>query len=243
MQAPLVVFVPGFMQRGDPWGPVAERVRERYPTLCVDFATHTLEGRLEELRFAAPPGAVLVGYSMGGRLALQFALREPGRLVALVTLGAAAGIEDPAARAARRAADEELAAWIEAQPIEAVVERWERHPVFAGQAPELVAAQRPGRLAHSPHDLVSLLRTAGQGATEPFWDRIPTLTAPLLALAGARDEPYAAAARRLAELAPHGRAELVPDAGHAAHLERPDAVAELVVEAVSAARGSCSGPG
>ena len=93
MQAPLVVFVPGFMQRGDPWGPVAERVRERYPTLCVDFATHTLEGRLEELRFAAPPGAVLVGYSMGGRLALQFALREPGRLVALVTLGAAAGIE------------------------------------------------------------------------------------------------------------------------------------------------------
>ena len=243
MQAPLVVFVPGFMQRGEAWAPVADRVRERYPTLCVDFATHTLEGRLEELRFAAPPRAVLVGYSMGGRLALRFALDEPGRLAALVTVGAGAGIEDPVERESRRAADAELAGWIERQPIEAVVERWEHQPVFAGQPPELVAAQRRGRLAHRPADLASLLRSAGQGAFEPFWDRLGTLTAPLLAVAGERDAPYAAAARRLAQLAPRARFELVPGAGHAAHLERPEAVAELVFGAVSAARGSCSAPG
>ncbi|HEX8742895.1 MAG TPA: alpha/beta fold hydrolase [Thermoleophilaceae bacterium] len=229
MQAPLVVFVPGFMQRGEAWSPVARRVAERYPTLCLDFAASTLDGRLDELRAAAPRGAAVVGYSMGGRLALLAAVREPDRFRALVTVGAAAGIEDPAARAERRAADEELAGRIEAEPIERTVERWEREPVFAGQPPELVEAQRAGRLAHRPADLAALLRSAGQGAMEPFWDRIPLLAMPLLAIAGERDERYAAAARRLAELAPAGRAAIVAGAGHAAHLERPGAVAELIL--------------
>jgi 2-succinyl-6-hydroxy-2,4-cyclohexadiene-1-carboxylate synthase len=233
VQAPLVVFVPGFMQRGEAWAPVAGIVSESYTTLCVDFAANTLAGRLDELRAAAPPGAVAVGYSMGGRLALQLAAREPERFGALVTVGAAAGIEDPGERRARREADEALATWIEGQPIEAVVERWESQPVFAGQSPELVEAQRAGRRSHRPGELAELLRSAGQGAAEPVWERIGSLPMPLLAIAGERDERYAAAARRLAELAPRGRCELVPGAGHAAHLERPDAVAELILGALA----------
>lgn len=221
------------MQRGEAWAPVAGRVGERYPTLCLDFATHTLEGRLGELRVAAPRGAAVVGYSMGGRLALQLAAREPDRFGALVTVGAAAGIEDPDERRARREADERLAAWIEEQPIEAVVERWEAQPVFAGQPPELVEAQRAGRRSQRPAELAALLRSAGQGAVEPVWERVASLPMPLVAIAGERDERYAAAARRLAGLAPHGRCELVPSAGHAAHLERPDAVAELVLGALA----------
>jgi 2-succinyl-6-hydroxy-2,4-cyclohexadiene-1-carboxylate synthase len=225
-----VVFVPGFMQRGEAWAPVAGRVAERYPTLCLDFATHTLDERLAELRAAAPRGATVVGYSMGGRLALQLAAREPGRIGALVTVGSSAGIADPAERARRRAADEELADWIESASIEEVVARWETQPVFAGQPPELVAAQRPGRLAHRPHELAALLRSAGQGAVEPVWDELPKLDAPLLAIAGERDERYVTAAARLAELAPRARALTIPGAGHAAHLERPAAVAAAIEE-------------
>jgi 2-succinyl-6-hydroxy-2,4-cyclohexadiene-1-carboxylate synthase len=226
------VFVPGFMQRGEAWAPVAGRVAERYPTLCLDFATHTLGGRLDELRDAAPPGSAVVGYSMGGRLALQLAVREPERFAALVLVGSSAGIEDADERTARLADDLELATWIESAPIEQVVERWEAQPVFAGQPPELVAAQRAGRLSHSPRDLATLLRSAGQGASEPVWDRVAALPMPLVAIAGERDARYAAAARRLAELAPHGRAAAVFDAGHAAHLERPDDVALVVLEAL-----------
>jgi 2-succinyl-6-hydroxy-2,4-cyclohexadiene-1-carboxylate synthase len=225
VQAPPVVFVPGFMQPGEAWAPVAGRVGERYPTLCLEFATHTLRGRLEELRDAAQPGAVVVGYSMGGRLALHMALREPERLGALVTVGASAGIEDDSARAARRAEDERLAARIESRPITATVEEWERLSVFADQPPDLVDAQRAGRLAQDPASLASLLRSAGQGALDPVWDRIPSLPMPMLALAGERDERYVAAAHRLAALAPHGRAATIVGAGHAAHLEQPEAVA------------------
>jgi len=234
VQAPLVVFVPGFMQRGEAWAPVARRVGERYPTLCLDFMTHTFEERIEELREAAPGGSILVGYSMGGRLALQLAVREPERFSGIVTVGATAGIEDVGERRARLEADSELAGWIEEHSIEEVVERWERQPVFADQPAALVEAQRPGRLSHSPADLARLLRSAGQGALEPVWDQIPSLPMPLLAIAGERDARYMAAAERLASLAPRGRAASVPEAGHAAHLEQPRAVADMAKSKASA---------
>jgi 2-succinyl-6-hydroxy-2,4-cyclohexadiene-1-carboxylate synthase len=225
-----VVFVPGFMQRAAAWSPVAEVVRERYRSSCLDPDTWTFEERLAEIAAAAPPGSVLVGYSLGGRLVLHAALREPERYSALVIVGASAGIEHASERAERRAADEALAAWIEQRPIEEVVDRWEAQHVFSTQARELVAAQRPGRLSHHPRLLARLLRSAGQGTLEPVWDRLAELAPPLLAIAGERDERYAAAARRLARDAPHGEARLVPGAGHAPQLERPREVARLVVQ-------------
>lgn len=227
------MFVPGFMQRGEAWAPVARRVAERYPTMCLDFESHTLEERLAELRAVAPRGAVVVGYSMGGRLALQAAVREPERYGALVLVGATAGIEGEQERGARFQADLRLASRLESQSIEHTVAEWEQQPVFEGQPPELVAAQRPGRLSHRPADLASLLRTAGQGAVEPVWDRIPSLPMPVLAIAGERDTRYMDLAARIAELAPWGRAAIVPGGGHAAHLERPARVAALILELVN----------
>jgi 2-succinyl-6-hydroxy-2,4-cyclohexadiene-1-carboxylate synthase len=230
MSGPAVIFVPGFMQRGEAWAPVADLVDERYPSAWVDFRTHSFEGRLGELREAAAAGSVAVGYSMGGRLALHLAAREPKRFAALATVGASPGIDDPRERERRRLADEELAAWMESATIEEVVARWERLPVFDGQPEELVAAQRPGRLSHDPRLLARLLRTAGQGVLPGIWEELRRVDAPVLALAGERDERYLEAARRIALLAPRGDARPVMGAGHAAHLERPEAVAELLLE-------------
>jgi 2-succinyl-6-hydroxy-2,4-cyclohexadiene-1-carboxylate synthase len=216
---PSVVFVPGFMQRGDAWSPVAEIVRESYPSACLDSAAQT-----------PAAGSVPVGYSMGGRLVLHSVVREPERFAALVLVGVSAGIEDERERRGRRDRDEELADWISERPIEEVVERWETTPALGGQAPELVAAQRPGRLAHDPGELAALLRRAGQGALPPLWDLLPALRLPVLAVAGVRDERYARAAERMAALLPRGRARLVDGAGHAAHLERPEAFAGLLLD-------------
>jgi len=231
--APEVVLVPGFMQGPASWSPVIERIHRRYRALALDHRAHDREGRLAEIERAAPPGAAVVGYSLGGRLALHAALRaagRPGRFAALVTLGTSAGLEYEVERERRRAADRELADWIERAPIEVVVERWERTPALGGQPPELVTAQRADRLSHAPGDLARLLRSAGQGAMAPVWDRIPRLELPLLALAGERDQRYVAAAERIAALAPRARALSIPGAGHAAHLEQPDAFARALHE-------------
>jgi 2-succinyl-6-hydroxy-2,4-cyclohexadiene-1-carboxylate synthase len=211
MESPTLAFVPGFMQRGDAWAAVADRLGESYPSVLLDRADERPE-----------PGVVPVGYSMGGRIVLHAALAEPGRWPALVLVGVSAGIEDPASR---RAADEELADWIEAHSIEEVVARWETQPVFATQPHELVAAQRPGRLSHTPGDLARLLRTAGQGAMPAVWDRLRGLDAPVLCIAGALDEKYVAAGRRMASSLPRGALRTIPGAGHAPQLESPDDVA------------------
>ncbi|HEX4720524.1 MAG TPA: alpha/beta fold hydrolase [Thermoleophilaceae bacterium] len=225
---PEVVFLPGFMQHADTWAPIAAAVGERYPVRLVDFSTWTFEERLEEIRSAAGADSVVVGYSMGGRLALHSALGSS--FGGLIVLGASAGIEDPDERRRRRAADSELADWIERHPIDELVARWERNPVFASQPEELVETQRAGRLDHDPAELARLLRSAGQGALDPVWDRLGSLQMPLLALAGENDRTYWAAAERMASLAPHGRATAIGGAGHAAHLEAPDAVRDAILE-------------
>ena len=224
----MVLFIPGFMQRGDAWRPVAELLPERYPSALLDHGEHSLEGRLAEIAAAAEDGAVLAGYSLGGRLALRAVLRDPGRYAGLVTVGATAGLDDPSLRSARAEADDRLAAWMEAAPIEDVVSIWERQPLFADQSEALIEEQRPGRMSHDPAELAMVLRTAGQGVLEPVWHELLTLDLPVLAIAGARDEGYVMAAERIADLAPHGRAAIVEDAGHAPQLQRPERVAELI---------------
>jgi 2-succinyl-6-hydroxy-2,4-cyclohexadiene-1-carboxylate synthase len=224
----VVVFVPGFMQRGDAWADVASIVGERYPAVCLDFETHTLEQRIREIDAAVAAADVLVGYSLGGRLALHAVVRGL-RPRALVLVSCSAGIEDPTDRARRREADDALAAVIERATIEQVVERWERQPVFSTQPPDLVARQRPGRLAHEPAQLASLLRSAGQGAMEPIWDELPKLAFPVLTIAGELDARYRDAALRMAALIPGGRAKLIAGAGHAPQLERPLQTAEAIL--------------
>jgi 2-succinyl-6-hydroxy-2,4-cyclohexadiene-1-carboxylate synthase len=231
----MVLFIPGFMQRGDAWRPVAELLPERYPSTLLDHAKHSFEGRMREIlarAHAAGPSArpVLAGYSLGGRLALRAALRSPDSFAGVVTVGATAGIEEGPMRVQRAEADEKLASWIEAMPIEDTVSLWERQPLFADQSDQLVDAQREGRLSHDPRSLALLLRTAGQGALDPVWHDLRTLELPLLAIAGSRDEGYTAAAKRIAQVAPNARAAIVEEAGHAAHLQQPQAVADLIAE-------------
>jgi 2-succinyl-6-hydroxy-2,4-cyclohexadiene-1-carboxylate synthase len=222
----MVLFIPGFMQRGDAWRPVAELLPERYPSRLLDHAEHSFEGRLGEI--LASSASVLVGYSLGGRLALRAALRSPDSFSAVVLVGSTAGIEEGPLRVQRAEADEKLASWMEAMPIEDIVSLWERQPLFADQSDSLVEEQRPGRLSHDPRELALLLRTAGQGVLEPIWHDLRALELPLLAIAGARDDGYAAAAKRIASLAPNARAAVVENAGHAPQLQRPDEVASLI---------------
>lgn len=231
-----MLFIPGFMQRGDAWRPVAELLPERYPSRLLDHAQHSFEGRMREIAEAAAgsaaggSGHVLAGYSLGGRLALRAALRSPESFTAIVLVGATAGLEEGPMRVARAEADEKLASWIEAMPIEDIVSLWERQPLFADQSDSLVEAQRPGRLSHDPRSLALLLRTAGQGVLDPVWNELHTLDLPILAIAGARDDGYSSAAKRIASVAPNARAAIVEEAGHAAHLQQPAEVARLITD-------------
>lgn len=173
----------------------------------------------------APKRFTLVGYSLGARIALRIALDSPQRVERLVLVSGTAGIEDPAEREKRRAADARLAGEIEDISIEEFAERWMALPLFAGTPPEAAERWREDILRNEPAGLAAALRGMGQGAMEPLWDRLGELTMPVTVMAGERDPKYCAIARRLGE-AVGGEAEviLVPGAGHGLPREAPEAI-------------------
>ena len=177
----------------------------------------------------------LVGYSLGGRLALHLAARHPDRVETLAVIGAHAGFEGEA-RARRQAEDEALAARIEAEGVDWFAAYWAALPIFAGLArrgPDFLATIDARRRRNRAEGLAAALRGMGGAAAEPFWDRLPAIEAPTLVIVGAADEPYLARGRRLVSLVPNARLEIVPEAGHAAHLEQPEAVAALLAAQLS----------
>jgi 2-succinyl-6-hydroxy-2,4-cyclohexadiene-1-carboxylate synthase len=172
----------------------------------------------------------LVGYSMGGRLALHVAARRPARVLSVLTIGAHAGLEEDA-RQGRIRGDDALASRIEKDGIEAFVNYWGSLPMFAGlerRGPNYVAEVRAERLRNHVAGLACSLRGMGAGTMQPLWDDLARVDFPCTFVAGQLDHGYVASARRLATTVPNGRFEIVPRAGHAVHQERPDAFARVL---------------
>jgi len=185
------------------------------------------EDALEQLGGALSRPATVFGYSMGARLALGLALRRPEVVARLVLESGTAGIADEAERSRRKAEDDALADFIERSGMERFVDRWEQHPTLASLRP-FAAQLRPERLAHRPSGLASALRHLGAGAQPSYWGALAGLRVPVRLIAGARDEKFAGIARRMSDLLPRAELLLIPDCGHAPHLERPQAFVEAL---------------
>ena len=127
-------------------------------------------------RLALPP-VVVLGYSMGGRVAMRLALhlaeRAPARLSGLVLESASPGIADAGERSARVVSDHALADRIEADGIEAFVREWESLPMWASQSglsEEARSRLRAQRLGQSTVGLANSLRGMGAGVEKPVLD-------------------------------------------------------------------------
>ncbi len=176
-----------------------------------------------------PSGPVtLAGYSMGGRIALQLALAEPGRIERLVLISATAGIEDEGERSARQADDEQLAAHVEGWPIEEFADAWMAHEIFVGTPAEAQRLWREDLLRNDPHTVAAQLRAFGAGAMEPMWSQLGTLTMPVDVVVGERDEKYVGLGERLVEALPNAQLTVVAGAGHGVPREQPQALAALL---------------
>jgi 2-succinyl-6-hydroxy-2,4-cyclohexadiene-1-carboxylate synthase len=175
----------------------------------------------------------LLGYSMGGRLALYFALTHPHLLRTLMLESASPGLADATAQSERRLADNALADAIEANGIEAFVARWEAVPLFASQQSlEARTRQqlRAQRLDNRAHGLANSLRGMGTGVQPSLWSSLHEVTMSTLLLAGELDEKFCHINRTMLRHLPDARLEVVADVGHTVHLEAPDRFCHLVNE-------------
>ncbi|MBK8025729.1 MAG: 2-succinyl-6-hydroxy-2,4-cyclohexadiene-1-carboxylate synthase [Chloroflexi bacterium] len=189
---------------------------ERY---AIERATADLHAIFRACSIEAPH---LLGYSMGGRLALYYALRHGVR--SLLLESASPGLADDAERDVRRQSDEKLAEKIEQEGLAAFVDAWEKLPLFASQsalAEDARAALRQQRLANNPVGLANSLRGMGTGVQPSLWSRLGTLDSPALLLCGALDAKFTGIAREMAKRLRNARLAIAPSAGHTIHLERP----------------------
>lgn len=185
---------------------------------------HCCEDIITALRMLAVQEgeAILLGYSMGGRIALYTAFS--GFFRALILESASPGIEDNVERAERHGSDEALAARIEREGIPAFVDYWENIPLFASQQtlPEEVRATLHAQRLHNRADgLANSLLGVGTGAQPPLYVALPELQIPVLLLVGELDSKFTSLGQLMQQLLPHAKLCIVPEAGHAVHLEQP----------------------
>jgi 2-succinyl-6-hydroxy-2,4-cyclohexadiene-1-carboxylate synthase len=196
----------------------------------LDWCARDLGALLDELRLDS---VNLLGYSMGGRVALHFAVHRPERVRTLILESASPGIEDNAERLQRVKSDVELAERIERDGIPAFVDEWERLQILAlrPHVPAGVRAnQHAQRLLNNPLGLANSLRGMGAGQQHPLWAQLSGLQMPVQLIVGKRDSHYRAIAERMRALLPNADLAVVPDAGHTVHLDQPGRFASLVLD-------------
>jgi 2-succinyl-6-hydroxy-2,4-cyclohexadiene-1-carboxylate synthase len=174
---------------------------------------------------------VIVGYSMGGRLALSAALAAPGLAPSLILVSTSLGIESDPERAARRAADEATAMNLQnGGSVEDFLTSFHRSPIVS--APRATIDLESIRRATTREGLIGALRGMGQGSQPYVGDRLNELQGKVTWMVGAEDHKYAAIARQAHARCRHGSLVIVPDSGHNVVAERPDAVAAAIRSAL-----------
>ena len=246
-RGPAVLFLHGFTGSVATWAPHLGAL-EAFTTLRLDFLGHGASDAPSDMRRYGMAGCIddilsllerlgirrfaVAGYSMGGRVAMRIALRSPERVWALVLESASPGIAEAAERRARARRDSALAQRIRKEGVTAFVNHWQSIPLFASQSrlPEKTRqALRAQRLRNTPEGLANSLEGLGAGRQAPVLHAMRDLRLPVLLLAGELDGKYCQLADDMAAMLPCRRLHVVPDAGHAVHLEQPPAFEQAVI--------------
>lgn len=174
----------------------------------------------------------LVGYSMGGRLALHCALALPDRVRRLVLESASPGLDDEEARALRRAEDAALARRLVEGGMSDFARGWSAHPTLRPgptRDPQDQARVDRVRRGQRAEGLAAALAGLGTGSLPPLWDRLSELRQPTGLVVGSLDDKFRGIALRMDTAIPDATLEVVPRAGHTVHLDRPEAWLSFVL--------------
>ena len=238
--APEVTFLHGFLGAPSQFEPIASRLPHLISVSAIELPGHsrspeldagTFEDVCESINAIFPPTRPrwLVGYSLGGRLALGAATHSPDFWRGVIAIGAHGGIEDDELRATKRREDLTRAALVRDQGMERFVAAWEHEPLFASQsevAADALLAQRRMRISHTPEGIAWSLEHLGSGAM-PVLD-LARIRCRVRLVAGERDTRFVGMALRLAKQ--HGwlSPRIVAGAGHNVILESPKATLDII---------------
>lgn len=235
-----VLFLHGFLGRKEDWSDVIAHVNSNFTSIAVDLPGHgknhpendsaysmsgcadTIIALLDELNLAS---VRLVGYSMGGRLALYLAVHYPDRFSRVLVESASQGLRTSAERKERVEQDKKLATRIDSTPIADFVREWYRLPLFSGlqKHPEKLQELIAARSSNLSSGLRRSLTGMGTGAQPSLWESVAAITMPLCIVAGEDDSKFARIAQEMADLCPTAALCILKGCSHLTHIERQDA--------------------
>jgi len=213
------VDLPGHGDSGCPVKPEA---------YSADSIVHTL---FESFKEITADKIILAGYSMGGRAAMSFAVKHPGFLSGLILESSSPGISKAEERAKRVKQDAELISFIENHTIEEFSDYWMNIDLFKTQknlSREKLNAVKELKHRNKKLGLINTLRGFGTGVMPHLWDSSKYLDVKTLLLCGSLDEKYSNINDTLASLMPDCRLEIIKNAGHNTHLEKPEVFSDVI---------------
>jgi 2-succinyl-6-hydroxy-2,4-cyclohexadiene-1-carboxylate synthase len=235
---PTLALLHGFT--GGPWSfdAVIEAMPGPARVLCPPLSGHAgraslggvqdFDGEVERLeRYLDEHDARpvhLLGYSLGGRLALGLLRRRKARIATATLVGAHPGLSDPEARAERRRLDEAWCARLEQGTLDAFFAAWQEQPLFRTQRgldPTVVEREYARRRAHDPHGLAAALRAFGLGNMPSALPHLRGIDVPVRLIAGEQDPKFVELSELMQKELPRARLAVCPEAGHNVVLENP----------------------
>ena len=256
-----IIALHGFTGKASTWESFSRAAGDKYTIICPELPGHgksdapglpelydmeyTLQALAEMADKLEIQKAHWLGYSMGGRIAVAAALSLSDRMLSLTVESGSAGLPTDTERKARVRRDTALANTIERNGMEAFVDYWESLPLWESQSRLPAAVQeklRAERLANNPGGLANSLRGIGLGAQPYLLDRLAEINVPSLFIAGQDDVKFSATARQIHETVPESRLCIVPESGHAVHLEQPDLFNRTVLDFIRTVDGSTDTP-
>ncbi|MGP4078390.1 2-succinyl-6-hydroxy-2,4-cyclohexadiene-1-carboxylate synthase [Pseudalkalibacillus sp. R45] len=245
-----LLLLHGFTGSGADWTPFKKEWGDDFKLIIVDLIGHGNTDHPEEIEqysMEETAGALnqiladlkiesgyVLGYSLGGRVALSFAMMHPDRVKHLVLESSSPGLQKTEERNARKHNDERLANRIDKDGIDAFVDFWEAIPLFSTQKDLLSERERKAlrekRLHNSEVGLTNSLRGMGTGVQPTWWDRLSDFTIPTTLIVGALDQKFYRIAEDMMQKLPNGKMVVVEEAGHTIHLEQPEQFAKIIVD-------------
>lgn len=243
-QFPPLLVLHGFTGSHASWSSLAPALAENFYVIAPDLPghghtdvptplekmsmrqqAHQLADLLESLSI---PKARVLGYSMGGRLALHLGWLHPERVSMLILESASPGLAEESERAERRASDEALALAMMSRGLVWFINHWNQGALFRGQAPEVRETENAVRLTQRPEGLAQSLIAAGTGSQDSLWDILGDLSMPVLLLTGECDRKFTGLAEEMLSRMPDARWVSIEAAGHTVHGENPEAFLSAV---------------
>ena len=247
--AATVLALHGFTGDGQDYAPIIETTRNIFQWITLDMPGHGRTGSPKEKELYDSDALILylraveqyfdlyhyhlLGYSMGGRAALHYALSFPARLASLVLVGTNPGLVDPDERFKRRRQEEALAEHILNSKVHSFIEKWLDQEILATQqniAQPTRIQMLARRYQNNPVGLANSLLGFGTGVMPVLWPQLQTLRIPTLLTSGSMDLKYSVIARAMHRFMPHAERTQILGAGHTAHLEKPAHFGRLLEE-------------